>query len=1006
MKQLELDGRSQRDIIDEIKEKAAANTPEWRMDEDNPDIGTALALVYASMFAKTVKNFNRVPFKNKVAFFEHLGAELLSATPARGYVGFTLVNDEVPGVEVPLGTIVSADTDDELGVVEFETTDDLYVTPAQVNVIYQANDNIDFIEKIYESQEGEQDLAEKDKELKLFNFSGRNLQEHTLIFSHDELLNLKKNAWIDLCFYQRDTRLVSEDILKQLIVDENASIEYFSEQGYVPFAEKSVRDGKILLYKNEKQPHFAPTAMGEGEESFAIKFTVHNIVPFKDMEIERFVIKAKGVGIPCDTISSNGVECNQAQFFPFGERFNLYNEVYFGSEEVFCKREARIVMSFNIEYVEVPLEYNIANDPIEWKWITDRSDLRPNREYDVSVEEVIWEYYNGSGWARLFSDNSYADLFSIEKGAISQYKTISFICPEDISPILVNAAESYYIRARVLKINNLYKMTGNYISPVLTNTSLSYDYDDTWVMPEGITSANNVETIEMSFQDMLNLGGFKPFSQTGINKGVVYLGFNVAPQGAPIKLLISMRENAERESSSLRWEYYDGNSWRLLNLVDETEGFLHSGLIIIMDNRAFAKKRLFGQEKYWIRIVDENNFYAGENAAFPSVSNLHMNVTGIINVDRRATERFTMDVYQEDMVFELLNKHITKIAVYINEFEELNEEQLEQLKVNREVRCVYDETGLLREAWVKWEQVEDFLRSLPTDRHYIANRTEGYILFGNGKCGRIPSTSKEPNIMIAYKTGGGVRTNLPAGAVQKLDRAIGFISQVSNPTELSGGYDVEPLSEAIERGSAMLCTQGKAVTCRDFEKLVKYATRSVEFAKCFSGYDSNGNKMLGAVTLVVLRKDYRTNRMRFAPLREEIYKYLEDKVHGNLIALNKLFIIEPKFVELRIRAELRVSDMNKVFSVKKSVQERLDHFMDVVNGNFDGSGWKIGRLPNEIQIRNAIINIDGIKFVKNIYITAFTSDAAGWKETDLDLIKNNHYVLPLSGEHEILISVV
>ncbi len=723
------------------------------------------------------------------------------------------------------------------------------------------------------------------------------------------------------------------------------------------------------------------------------------------MEIERFVIKAKGAGIACDTISSDGAECNQAQFFPFGERFNLYNEVYFGSEEIFCKKGAEIIMSFNVDYVSIPLDYNVT-DPIEWKWITDRSDLRPTREYDLTIEKVIWEYYNGRGWSRLFNDNSYADLFSTENGVIGQYKTISFICPEDIAPILVNASESYYIRARVLKINNLYKITGNYISPVLTNTSLSYDYGDTWLMPDRITSLNNVETIDMSSQDMLNFGGFKPFSQTGLNKAAAYLGFNVAPHGAPIKLLITMRDNAERESSNLRWDYYDGSSWRLLNMVDETEGFLRSGLITIMDNRSFAKKRLFGEEKYWIRIVDENDFYSGENAAFPSILNLHMNVTGIINVDRRATESFTMEIYQENMIFKLLNNHITGISVYINEFEELSEEQLQQLKANQEVRCVHDETGLLKETWVKWERMGDFLNSSPTDRHYVANRTEGYILFGNGKYGRIPATSKEPNIMVEYKTGGGERTNLPAGAVQKLDRAIGFINRVSNPAELSGGYDVEPLSEAIERNSAMLRTQGKAVTARDFEKLVKYATRSIEQAKCFAGYDGNGNKRQGAVTLVVLRKDYRTNRTRFAPVREEIYRYLENKVHGNLIALNKLFIIEPKFVELRVRAEIRVSDMNKVFSVKKSVQERLDQFMDVVKGNFDGSGWKIGRLPNEIQIRNAIIDIDGIEFVKNIFITAFTGDATGWKETDMEIIKVNRYVLPLSGEHEILISLV
>lgn len=1004
MKQPELDHRSQKEIIDEIKEKAFSYTPEWRMDLDNPDIGTALALVFAHMFAKTVKNFNRIPLINKIAFYNHLGAELLPTIPSTGYVKFSLVNDEVPGVEVPMHTIVSADTDDEIGVAEFETTDDLYVTPAQVIVIYQAKDSIDFIERIYDSQLSGSRFPGQEQDIKLFHFSGENLQEHTLVFSHQELLNLKRNALIEMVLYERETRLVSEDILKKLIMDENASIEYFSDQGYVPFSQKTVRNGIIHLFKNEKEPPFARTESGDGE-SFAIKCTIRNINPFRDMEIERFLIKSKGTGIPCDTVNSNGIDCNQAQFFPFGERFSLYNEVYFASEEVFCKKGARITISFNVDYVSVPLEYSMASDPVDWKWITDRADLRPNPEYQVTIEEIIWEYYNGSGWARLFSDNSYADLFQIKDGPIGQYKTISFICPKDIAPVLVNAAESFFIRARVLKINNLYKVQGYYISPVITNLSLSYDYGEMWVKPDHITSVNNLEKVDKSFQDMLNLGGFLPFSQTGLDKAAVYLGFNVAPQGAPIKLLVIMRDSTEREGSNPCWEYYDGVGWHILNMIDGTEGFLHSGLITIMDNPAFTKKRLFDQEKYWIRIVDENDVYSGNNAVFPIILGLHMNVTGIVNVDERATEDFTMEVYQENMAFKLLYKHVIEISVYINEIDELNDEQLLELKTHRDVRLVRDETGLLKEAWVKWDRVDDFLNSGPADRHYVANRTEGYILFGNGRCGRIPPTGKEPNITVRYKTGGGERSNLPAGAVQKLNRSIGFISEVCNPTGLTGGYDVEPLNRAIGRSAVLLRTQGKAVTTRDFEKLAMYATRNVEMVRCFAGYDEKGCKKPGNVTLVVLRKDYKTDRTRFAPVRDEIYRYMEGRVNGNLISLDRLSIIEPRFVELRVRAEISVSDMNKVFAVKKGVQNRLDQFMDVVNGNFDGSGWKIGRMPNDIQIRNAIIDIEGIQFVKNIFITAFASGAGGLEETDMEKVKTDRYVLPLSGEHEILISI-
>lgn len=98
---------------------------------------------------------------------------------------------------------------------------------------------------------------------------------------------------------------------------------------------------------------------------------------------------------------------------------------------------------------------------VEWDWVMRRSDFKPDLEYDITIDAVIWEYFNGSGWARLFSDNTGGDVFSVKNGTMGQYRTLSFLCPTDMSPILVNARESCYVRARILKVNNLYKTLGN-----------------------------------------------------------------------------------------------------------------------------------------------------------------------------------------------------------------------------------------------------------------------------------------------------------------------------------------------------------------------------------------------------------------------------------------------------------------------------------------------------------------------------------------------------------------
>ena len=41
--------RSVEGIMQEIRSRAAAYTPEWHLDTENPDIGTALAIVYAGI---------------------------------------------------------------------------------------------------------------------------------------------------------------------------------------------------------------------------------------------------------------------------------------------------------------------------------------------------------------------------------------------------------------------------------------------------------------------------------------------------------------------------------------------------------------------------------------------------------------------------------------------------------------------------------------------------------------------------------------------------------------------------------------------------------------------------------------------------------------------------------------------------------------------------------------------------------------------------------------------
>jgi hypothetical protein len=183
------------------------------------------------------------------------------------------------------------------------------------------------------------------------------------------------------------------------------------------------------------------------------------------------------------------------------------------------------------------------------------------------------------------------------------------------------------------------------------------------------------------------------------------------------------------------------------------------------------------------------------------------------------------------------------------------------------------------------------------------------------------------------------------------------------------------------------------------------ASRSIKRVKCFSGYGIYGQKSPGAVTLVVLQKDFEQERGRFGLIKDEVEAYLKDKTDGNLFSAGKLAVIEPEFVELSVRAEITVSHYNAAVVVIKQVYDRLTGFFNPLTGNYHGQGWEIGQLPNNIQIKNAIGNIPELVFVRSIYVSAFARDSKGRREVDLEQIGRNRYILPVGGKHELMIDV-
>lgn len=985
---VKVDNRSKDEILAEILERAKSYTPEWNIDPKDPDIAAVLALVYADMLTGTLKKINGTPLKNKIAFFNMVNATLLPAAPSEGYVSFSLSAADVGSTEIEKGAVMSSYAADG-ETMHFETCDDILVSPAEIEKIFIADDSVDFIGE-YEDY--------RENSLGLFGLPPVNLQKHTMRVGHPFAFDIRSEGEIGLKFFRRNGTPAAAECIKALADPKFMDIEYYAgeDAGYVHFSEVRESNGSLVLVKGPQLP--AVTADEEGSD---VRFTVKDMSGFENFSFTQIEALPSGQGIIPDLVTDGNVEYDINEFYPFGERFQIFNEVYFGCSEVLGKRGAEITMSFDMSTMEIPIENQLDDDGINWKWVANKKDFKEAKSYRITITSVIWEYYNGSGWSRLFPDSRYSDLFSIIQGATSSFKSITFICPDDMSETFVGAHSGFYVRARVLKAENLYKNKGWYMSPFVRNISFEYHYESSGCRITDITTYNNIEEKRYDPAEAAGYDGFVPFRRAGASDRTVYLGFSAPPDNGPMRILWDIDEDPLSVRPKLRWKYLTAGGWKPMNIADETESFTKLGLTVFLDNHGFVKIRLFGEEMFWVAVSDSENLYGTKKCRIPTIDHISFNSVRAVNIDSHKDEMFAMTVYSENAEYSLTAGNVLRFELYVNEFSSLTGSEADALEAEGRLIRVTGSDGIDTGLWVKWEEVNTFAMEDNNSRCYTLDRSSGKFTFGNGRKGRIPTVSDVDNIRVIYTTGGGERTNLMPGGISGLERSYGFVSGVDNPKRFYGGCDAETVYEAMRRSSVMLRTQGKAVTVRDLESLTFNASRNIRKLRCVCGRNASGAKESGAVTLVVLKKEH----SEFARIRNDIKDYLKDRLPGSIVSADRLYVTEPTSVKINVRAEISTKELNGVFELKKSVEKCLADYFASFSGADGDNVWRLGIIPNEQQIRSALLRLKNVMYIRNLYITMYVSGAKGLKEIDGDTVGQYSYILPENGEHDIAVTV-
>jgi predicted phage baseplate assembly protein len=128
---IQLDNRSYQDLVNELKRRIPAYTPEWT-DFNESDPGIALIEMFSWLADILVYRINQIPDKAYVKFLQMIGIQLTLPTPAQTYLTFT-VTSPTP-VLIPGGTRVQASSASS-GQVTFETVDDFYAANSNVAAV-------------------------------------------------------------------------------------------------------------------------------------------------------------------------------------------------------------------------------------------------------------------------------------------------------------------------------------------------------------------------------------------------------------------------------------------------------------------------------------------------------------------------------------------------------------------------------------------------------------------------------------------------------------------------------------------------------------------------------------------------------------------------------------------------------------------------------------------------------------------------------------------------------
>ncbi len=1002
-KKLNLDTRNRSDIENAIERLADSYDTGWHMDRERPDIGTALAHVFAGQMEENIDRENEILERYHTEFVNMLDLSLLPARPATGIVIVSLLPDTVRGVGIPKGTKFLT-TDDPPYV--FEAIHSVYITSSTLDCAFMT----DF-------EEGTLTFVSEEGEIKPFILYGRcdDYPVNEAVFSHPYLFDAQGDELF--------VKIKGNPEFMQRILDGTYSFYYMKrpqlrmfgdeKAGLEPVQQVTLLDdgetfmlGMLPEIAEEKAAEIAEEEEDEDiEELMATSsrnlksLLIRANRPVETaVEVDSITFSAKGNASVPESVTNGTNDLEVERFTPFGETLSLYAECFIGADRCFSKVNATVTLTFHLSFMEnrVSLTREEVDDSL--KIIKRRpSAIRDEAYTDAYIDEIAIEYYNGVGWKRLEIEGAGPQIFDSRKsGDIN----IRFTCPGDWEPTSAGAFEGRCIRLQITKSDNCYLRPAVHHYPLIRGMQLSYSYD------EQFEPATKTELVmgskEMDISTAEQRG--KPyviFSVSEYNSDALYLGFSNRIESGPASILFEMEEGVRYNGLEARFEYSTLDGFKQIKVIDQTDGFTKTGVVAFVPPSDWFAATLEGEEKYWFRIVRQEKEKADEDpTALPHIRDILLNAVSVANIETREEETVYIEEVVPNMRFTLGATGILDAEVWVNEMGRFSQEAMVGWAAidPENVRMETDPRGVVTAFFVKWTEVQRFETS-PTKRVYRIDRLKNELIFGDGVHTWQPTVLDDDAVRFTVRCCNGAVGNVIANSITDTRDFMMYLGDIYNPIKAYGGSDIESLDNALERGAAILSSRYRLVTLDDYIRAIMAYSDAIDACVGIAGQTVDGKTDESSMTFVLLMKEYLEGSYAFHRVVGGLKRFLLSQCELTVVP-DKLYIIEPVFVTISVSVWVNILELDDSFEIQRLLTDALDEYLSPL-GYEEGFGWRIGTLPKKPQILMRLGILKSRAIIRKSVMVAQYSDAAGDHEVDIEELKVTPFMVPRSGQHTV-----